>query len=579
MRQKTIKKRLIWAMIGVSIIPIVALSSFTFSYLSQNLRSEFMTTNETRLSWASQYADTLIDQTADTFYALRLNQTLLSAMKYDETNELQSKQYIIDTLNQILYANANIFNEIILYDNQTGHMTILNYRSGGSFFTLDIEDTVFETLIQNPSGLMFVNYNGVPYVIHSINRFDDQAFTGGIAFRLNNDIMAKFQEILGTKTGGYYVLNTFESPISRETSDINLENYMLLANQDIFAKNINYDVYDHHMIWSTRTTRHELTLIKVIPNAVYDAALRPIQFITFGIALIALAISILLSYMISNKISRPISRIVTKMQQAPLDLISIRPDHYDEINQLEKGYNDMSDAIKTLINEKYVKNLELKTAQLKALQSQMNPHFLNNTFQLIGGMALSIKANDIYEITANMGEMMTYALTKDQELLRLSEEVRHVENYLKIQRQRFAHLFQSSLSYDASMMNYLIPKFTLQPLVENSFKHGFKSVEGAWDISIDIVINQDIIITIKDNGSGMTDEKAESINESLTLVDTALRSESYLESTGIGLKNINQRIRLLFGDAYGLKIKALPSGGTMVTVSIPKILTREVTHV
>ena len=239
----------------------------------------------------------------------------------------------------------------------------------------------------------------------------------------------------------------------------------------------------------------------------------------------------------------------------------------------------MSDAIKTLINEKYVKNLELKTAQLKALQSQMNPHFLNNTFQLIGGMALSVHADDIYEITSNMGEMMTYALTKDQELLRLSEEVRHVENYLKIQRQRFAHLFQSSISYDQSMMAYLIPKFTLQPLVENSFKHGFKSMEGAWDIAIDIVIHQDITITIKDNGSGMTPEKADVINSNLNQVDTPLSSDAYLESTGIGLKNINQRIRLLFGDLYGLKIAALPKGGTMVTVRIPKILTREVTHV
>ena len=579
MRQKTIKMRLIWAMIGVSIIPIIALSLFTFSYLSQNLRSEFITTNETRLSWASQYADTLIEQTSDTFYALRLNQTLLSAMNYNDDNELQSKQYIIDTLNQVLYANANIFNEIMLYDYQTGHMTILNYRSGGSFFTLDVEDTLFETLTEYPSGLMFVNFNGVSYVIHSINRFDDQSFAGGIAFRLNNEIIDKFEEILGTEAGGYYLLNPLESHISHDPSELDLENYILFAEQDIRAKNIAYDVFEHHMVWSTRTARHELTLIKVIPNAVYDAALRPIQFITFGIALIALAISILLSYMISNKISRPISRIVTKMQQAPLDLINIRPDHYDEINQLEKGYNEMSDAIKTLINEKYVKNLELKTAQLKALQSQMNPHFLNNTFQLIGGMALSVHADDIYEITSNMGEMMTYALTKDQELLRLSEEVRHVENYLKIQRQRFAHLFQSSISYDQSMMSYLIPKFTLQPLVENSFKHGFKSIEGAWDIAIDIVIHQDITITIKDNGSGMTPEKADVINSNLNQVDTPLSSDAYLESTGIGLKNINQRIRLLFGDLYGLKIAALPKGGTMVTVRIPKILTREVTHV
>jgi two-component system sensor histidine kinase YesM len=258
------------------------------------------------------------------------------------------------------------------------------------------------------------------------------------------------------------------------------------------------------------------------------------------------------------------------MQQAPLDEIRITPDHYDEITQLERGYNEMTEVIKKLIIEKYKKNLELKTAQLKALQSQMNPHFLNNTFQLIGGMALAIKANHIYEVTSSMGEMMKYALTKDEELLTLDEEVRHTMNYLEIQKQRFTDRVDTKIRFDQGLANYLIPKFTLQPLVENSFKHGFISTDNSWKIDVNIRMDKEIKITVIDNGIGMTKDKANEINKLLSESSTHLHQDYTSDSTGIGLGNIHQRIQLLFGKEYGLTIEARKEGGTCITVRIPK---------
>jgi two-component system, sensor histidine kinase YesM len=570
MRQKTIKKRLLWSMIGISIIPIIAISMFTFSYLSQNLKREFMLTNETKIAWANQYADTVIQQIHDSLYGLRINQTLLSAMNFSDPSELQKKKYIIDTLNQTLYSNANIINEIMLYDNQSENLSVLNYRSGGTFSNEVVDQTVFSALKNEPQGLMFSKYRGNIYAIQSINRFEDQVFLGAIAFRLNQEVTSVLDEILGSKDGHYYLISGNHSFIGIEPKENEIEDMLFLNDYTLKSSNIYNDLFNEQFLWATKTSRNELTIIKTVPIEVFNQAYRPVQLITIGIAMMTLGISVLLSYVISNKISKPISRIIRKMQQAPLDEIRVKADHYDEIAQLERVYNEMTEAIKKLIIEKYKKNLELKTAQLKALQSQMNPHFLNNTFQLIGGMALSIQANNIYEVTSSMGEMMKYALTKEQDLVTLSEEIRHTENYLEIQRQRFSNRVQTNIKVDASALEFLIPKYTLQPLVENSFKHGFKLIDQAWKINIEIKVDEHIILTITDNGIGMTEEKAKIINDQLEQMQNQISVIDEMESTGIGLSNIHQRIQLLFGTKYGLHVTSLKQGGTKILVTFPK---------
>ncbi len=569
MKKKTIKKRMIWAMIGISIIPIILLSIFTLTYLSRNLRREFITTQETQMSWAYQYADTIIEQIRDTFYTLRLNDTLLTAMSYNDTNEVQNKRYVIDTLNQVLYSNANIIDEIMIYEATNEHLGILNYRTGGTFYDLGIEYTIFSYLENQPEGVMFVTYADVPYVIHSINRFEDQEITGGIAFRLNELVINKFDEILASEESQSLLLN--ESMISLSDEALpSVDDYVHALKDDITPKNILSTTVDDELIWATTSSSRELTILKIVPASIISQALVPLQLITVGIGLLALTLSVFISIVISNRISQPLSNIVKNMQHAPLDQISVSSDFYDEISELERGYNDMSEAIKRLINEKYIKNLELKTAELKALQSQMNPHFLNNTFQLIGGMALSMNATPIYQVTSSMGEMMKYILKNDVDLLTLRDEIKHVNHYLSIQKQRFVNRFDSDIIVSDQNLDYYIPKFTLQPLIENSFKHGFKTIEARWKISLEIKVEDSIWITIRDNGKGLDEHELNKINEALHEGNPFLLDDNP-SSTGIGLANIHQRIQLLFGKDYGLSLSSEEGGGLMVRVHIPKV--------
>lgn len=570
LKQRTIKKRLLWSMILISIIPILALSIFTYVYLSRNLEREYVSNNESKISWANQYLDTVIEQLHDTVYALRINQTLMASIDFQDADELQKKQYIIDTLNQTLYANSNLINEIILYDHESQSMSVLNYRSGGSFFIRHIDNTVFTPIEETPTGLRFVTYQNQIYVLHSINKFEDQSFLGGIALKVDQQVFSTLDEILTSEEGTYFVLtenNQYVMGLENES----LDTFLVESRALIQPNNIMFKTYESDLYWVTDTSSKELTIVQTIPVEVFNEAFNPIAWITVAIGLMALGISVFISYVISKRISDPISRIIKKMQQAPLDEIRLSLDQYDEIVELEKGYNEMTDAIKKLIIEKYKKNLELKTAQLKALQSQMNPHFLNNTFQLIGGMALSLKAPEIYDITSSMGEMMKYILTKDEDLLTLKDEINHTKHYLSIQKERFSHMVEVDLKFDASLESYMIPKFTLQPLVENSFKHGFTKKDKTWHIHISVLKDENLMITVEDNGMGMTDEKADLINQHLANHDLHDQDLYTTNSTGIGLSNIHERIQLIFGKAYGLKVEAKKEGGTKVILHMPAI--------
>lgn len=567
MKKRTIKQRMIWAMIGISIIPIMFLSIFTLTYLSRNLKREFMMTQDTQMSWAYQYADTVIEQIRDTFYALRLNDELMSAMMYDDLNEVQNKRFIIDTLNQVLYSNANLIEEIMIYDAANAHLGILNYRTGGTFYDLSLDHTIFAPLENQPEGVMFVTYADVPYVIHSINRFDDQEMVGAIAFRLNELVVSKFEDILYSDQGDTILLNEAMMPLG-DNQSLSIDHYIEAISEELTPKNIMTTTLNDQLLWATKSSSGELIILKVVDEDIINQALVPIQLITLGIALLAMGISVFISYVISNRISTPLSNIVKNMQHAPLDQISVSSEFYDEITELERGYNEMSEAIKQLINEKYIKSLELKTAELKALQSQMNPHFLNNTFQLIGGMALSMNATPIYQVTSSMGEMMKYILKNDVELLTIQDEIKHVNHYLSIQKERFVDRFDSEVYIDKDILDCYIPKFTLQPLVENCFKHGFKTIEERWKIIIDVQINDGIWITIKDNGKGIEKESIATMNQLFKEGTLTSHMESET-STGIGLVNIHQRIQLLFGKVYGLMLEENPEGGLIVNVHIP----------
>ncbi len=206
--------------------------------------------------------------------------------------------------------------------------------------------------------------------------------------------------------------------------------------------------------------------------------------------------------------------------------------------------------------------------QLNALQSQINPHFLYNTLDTIRGLALEHGVYDVADIVATLSSMFKYSMDYANCMVAVSDELEHLNSYLKIQSLRFPNKFtyEKQIDCDYNILRQVqMPKLMLQPIVENAFSHGLKKVTSGGKIELQLTAsNFDFQICIRDNGVGMDDTQVLELNRRFLTAET-----SGLGGSGIALYNINSRIKLYCGEKYGLHIASTPGYGTEVTLSLP----------
>lgn len=245
---------------------------------------------------------------------------------------------------------------------------------------------------------------------------------------------------------------------------------------------------------------------------------------------------------------------------------------------LLKINSTISEYAKETTKEQEFKLLKNKAAFME-LRSQINPHFLYNTLEAIRSEALDQNAPDVAKMTKTLSEYYRYNIGTYREVVSLREELRNIINYVKIQQYRFDDKFSLEIfikEEDSDCFNYQILKLTLQPIVENSIYHAFElsSKKGLLKISAAIT-KKNMIITISDNGCGIDDLTLEKITNSLSddsgsqLQNAASETGSIHSGTGIALANVNNRIKLYFGDEYGLVIRSVKNIGTDVEITLP----------
>ena len=243
----------------------------------------------------------------------------------------------------------------------------------------------------------------------------------------------------------------------------------------------------------------------------------------------------------------------------------IKPEGSDEIGELMSSFQAMTLRMEEMIDEKYRMGKEVKNAELKALQAQINPHFLYNSLDLVNCLAIQHDVPEIADMINSLVEFYKLSLNRGQEILSLYDELRHVQTYVRIQNMRFEKKIRLEITEEPWMKKYAILKIILQPLVENSIMHGILEKEdsrGEIKISSELKDNK-IYITIEDDGVGMSQNQIENL-----LKET---NEVRHRGSGYGVKNINERIKLYYGADYGLVFESRENKGTTVTVSIPAI--------
>lgn len=226
--------------------------------------------------------------------------------------------------------------------------------------------------------------------------------------------------------------------------------------------------------------------------------------------------------------------------------------------------------VESLINKIYTIRLSQKEAELNSLQNQINPHFLYNTLESIRGAALYHGIHDIASMSKALSLLFRYSIS-DRVLVTVKEELQHLENYISIQNFRYENKFELICSIPPGMMDFKILKLTLQPLIENSIKHGLEMKLGKGTIKVEIMeLDNNIKIQITDNGLGMPPRKMEELNRSLLSGKYQPGSHDGQAGAGIGVVNVNSRIKLYFGEQYGLRFRDAPVG-TAVEIILPAV--------
>jgi len=293
-----------------------------------------------------------------------------------------------------------------------------------------------------------------------------------------------------------------------------------------------------------------------------------IRNITVIIVVVCALFTVILYLFISDKLTFPIRDLKNKMKQAESGNLEVKAHstNSDEIADLCHSFNVMLEKIKELLENSIKEHENLKKSELKAMQAQINPHFLYNTLDAIVWMTEANNKERVVDITKALSSFFRISLSKGRDWITIKDEIEHVSSYLTIQKMRYRDIMDFEINMSEEILEYKILKLTLQPLVENALYHGIKNKRGSGLIIVKGQRHGEnrLLLEVIDNGNGMTEERLAAVFEVLSNDSLDISKES-----GFGLKNVNQRIKLYYGKQYGLTIESEYTKGTHVSIIIP----------
>lgn len=282
------------------------------------------------------------------------------------------------------------------------------------------------------------------------------------------------------------------------------------------------------------------------------------------LAAIILITALFTSWLLSRLLDRPLRGLASAMESFESDA-----DHFTyhpvggtrEVQELSCSFGHMVMRIQQLMTTVREEEVNLRKTELKALQAQINPHFLYNTLDSIAWMCEQGRNSDAVKMVHALATLFRISISKGHELIPIAKEIEHAESYLQIQKYRYKNRFTYHFYVDPDCLEYLCNKITLQPIIENAISHGLDLLvdEGRIDVSVS-QDGEDILFAVEDNGVGMSQEQIVSIME-----------HGPKDRTGIGIRNVNDRLKIYFGKEYGLHITSQLDVGTRVEIRMPKV--------
>lgn len=498
-----------------------------------------------------------------------LNQEVIDLYKLRDFTSLY--QYNKDISNVRIYVNNN-FNYLIdnvnifkinsieeskaFYDLNSMKLRFLWYTQT----SIDSKDITYSNdylsllkPIKNPSdytkdiGYLILNFekSSIKDIVNKINPID-----GGISYIVDSSGM-----IITSSESNEFTKN----PVNIDVDIIKYYADNQLPQSKIIIDNNNYYIQSYLL------NKTDWYLVNILSEKNLLAEINPQKAYLIYLSLFCAFTSILIAVLFVKSINRRLSKVIKGMREVNNGNFDyyIEDNKTDELGELTSTYNYMVKTITILNREQYDNGKSVKNAELKALQSQINPHFLYNTLDMINWMSYKNQNEEIRLTVKSLVQFYKLSLNKGKDLSTIHDELLHISVYVQIQNMRYNNRITLKIDIDKSIEYSSIPKITLQPIVENAINHGILA-KGGENGTITIsgyLENDDIILKISDDGIGITDEYIE-----LILTEGSLKSTG----SGYGLKNINTRLKLTYGNNYGLAFINNDTIGTTVIIKIPK---------
>lgn len=544
------KSKLFRMLILVSFLPLLCLAVFSYGKLSEVIESRVEAATVDRLHLSGR----IIDRSMETFFAMA------SFIAEDvEIAEVMAKtEYITyGDLHQDRQKVMRVINSL----QSTMNLGVPIYIAGRNPYARFTTTDLFTPLYSDLDSEIFA----------ALDATDKTTLTHlRMAGRDQNmvaiSILQKIKNPQSDETLGYVIIDIFADYFAEELSPMPavqgrntflVDGNGVIITDEIYKKYTGYNFFTelvdemdqghgrltysesgyNYLVYYEELPYSGYTLVQMIPeNAMYGEK-RSIGYVFLVILLLLSVVAAIISYALSERISTPLRQLSGLMKQAAGGDLSARFDLVcdDEIGEIGNSFNTMLVKMDELIGELFTKQYMLKVAQLNNLKQQINPHFLYNTLETIKWMTKLGNTDAIHSTVVALGAILRYSLSTEKEMVTLGEELEQTYNYLMIQRLRHGQRFDMRIELPEALHSCILPKFLIQPLVENAIVHGLEPKMGSGELIISCCREgDDVYLRVCDNGVGL-----ESLAE---------------KGHGIGLSNVRQRIALYYGDRYGVTL-------------------------
>ena len=462
---------------------------------------------------------------------------------------------IVPFLLVTVYLLISLINYSNAYDDIASNMTIannynLNFKEDmdESLYKLAVGSVTFDTIDDDKT---LKN----PYILIEELRSD---FVGLMNITTDAESQSWLMSLIRN-------IDTLEDRVDDIRKSINdgstyADNMEMLDNNIYILTDLIQDDIQYYIYYQTKN----IESLKTILNEQIKSFMIMIIIITVVLVILEIIIS---GYTLNN-ITRPIDELCSVTQKIAKGNFEIRAGVYtnDELAILAESTNDMARNLQIMVNHIKEDERKMRHAELRLLQEQINPHFLYNTLDTIVWLIESGDPDVAVDMVMSLSEFFRLVLSKGKEYITIREEEQHIRSYLQIQQVRYHDILEYNIDIDEEIYEYKILKLTLQPLIENSLYHGIKYKRAMGSINVTgKKQDEKIILKVADTGVGMDEE-------TLNLLREKIKRPCKETDAGFGLANVNERIRMNFGQEYGMNIDSSEGAGTTVTVTIPAVM-------